>query len=78
MSLSRSEEMHRLTENVYKVSSAPPARSRPPGRSLGSRGSSRRGRGDPVPARHKLARAPSSRQPPVAPALPGAGALGPE
>lgn len=29
MSLSRSEEMHRLTENVYKVSLAPPARPGP-------------------------------------------------
>lgn len=29
MSLSRSEEMHRLTENVYKVSPAPPALSGP-------------------------------------------------
>lgn len=31
MSLSRSEEMHRLTENVYKVSYPPHAPSRPPG-----------------------------------------------
>ena len=31
MSLSRSEEMHRLTENVYKVSYEPHAPSRPPG-----------------------------------------------
>lgn len=38
MSLSRTEEMHRLTENVYKVSPAPSARPGPTGAAPGPLG----------------------------------------
>lgn len=64
MSLSRSEEMHRLTENVYKVSPPPPRAGARPGRPRDPRGSPRRGRspvagaGAPAPTAPGCPRAP--------------------
>ena len=64
MSLSRSEEMHRLTENVYKVSPAPPARLGPAWRLRALRGlPGAAAEIRPRPVGYRCARAPLSRQP---------------
>ena len=85
-SLTRSEEMHRLTENVYKVSYAPHTPSRPPGADPGPSGVlpalSRRPSAGPAEVRSGPL-APTASCCPRAPfressACAGAGAFGPE
>lgn len=83
MSLSRTEEMHRLTENVYKVSPAPPARSGPTRAAPGPRGFSERprrpGAGQSVTGGRGRPRSDSPALPPCAPlrVRPGVRGTGP-